>query len=133
MRKKKKTNPKLFMSENCWKLYRKKSRSIIYEHCQMHTFLSTDPETNIGYFWLIAKDVTKCSCASLIVRRHRCSLISSTRMLLSSLQDKIYLPEGWNNTQRTQFSWEVKVMRHIPFIASQSFTVRSREPDARYE
>lgn len=63
--------------------------------------------------------------------KERLTLMSSTRTVLSSEALMMYLKEGWKSTARTQFSCAAKVCRHTPLRGSQSFTVRSREPDAR--
>lgn len=112
---------------------RDETNPTLYEQCHTQSFLSTEPDTNTGYLLLIAMDVTKCSWASGIVRKQRCSLMSRTRMDLSSLHEIKYFPLGWNSTHRTQFSCAVNVIRQIPLRASHNLTVRSREADARYE
>ena len=47
------------------------------------------------------------------------TFMSKTLMLLSSELLRIYLPEGWKMTLRTQFSWLLKVIKQIPYRQQQ--------------
>mmetsp|Transcript_29855 Transcript_29855/g.68183 ORF Transcript_29855/g.68183 Transcript_29855/m.68183 type:complete len:240 (-) Transcript_29855:138-857(-) len=96
--------------------------------CQHRTTLSTPPVTSTGIVQCIARHVTKCGCASSIVRRHRPPFTSNTRTVLSSPQLTTKSPEGWRTTPLTQFSCPPNVARQDPpDDTDQSRTVRSRE------
>ena len=97
-----------------------------------HKFLSTEAVTYTVFLAFEDISVTKCVWASLMVLIHRCSLISNTRIDLSSEVLMMYLPDGCRSTDRTQFSCDEKVIKHMPWTASHNRTVLSLDPEARY-
>ena len=68
-----------------------------YWHGQTAMALSTDPDTSTGTAAAVvasARDVMKCPWASAMVRAQRSSLMSITRIDLSSDALMMYRPDG---------------------------------------
>ena len=73
----------------------------------------------------MASDIPYLKILNIIVKRDR----QFTLIFLSLLPEATQVPSGWNFTLFTTLVWSVNVCTRLFCERSQSFTVRSSEPD----